>query len=95
MFRKATLKKINDIIQKIFAIAWLGVSIYYIFINKNAFKGMHTLIMVGGLCIMGAGRIIDSKYFEDNFSWKKNWQEIIIVPTSVVTLVIEIKRLWF
>ncbi|MFT5875040.1 MAG: hypothetical protein ACI8WT_004020 [Clostridium sp.] len=95
MVRKATFKKINDIIQKIVAIVWLGMGIYYFFINKNGFKEMHTLILWGGICIMGVGRIIDSKYFEDNFSWKKIWKEIIIVPLCAVTVVSEIRRLWF
>ncbi|MBU3093927.1 hypothetical protein KPL35_18010 [Clostridium sp. CF011] len=95
MIHKASLKKINDVIQWIVIIALIGVGIYYFFISKDMFKEMGWLIVWSGIGILNAGRIIDSKYFEDNLSWKNNWQNIIQMPMSAVIVVCEIKRLWF
>ncbi|MBU3129464.1 hypothetical protein [Clostridium tagluense] len=94
MVCKASLKKINDIIQWIVAIVMIGICIYYFFISKNMFKEMQWLIIWSGIGIMSAGRLIDAKYFEDKFSWKNNWSDIITVFLSVVIVIMAIKELW-
>ncbi|WP_435791270.1 hypothetical protein [Clostridium sp.] len=95
MVRKATLKKINDIIQWIVSISLIGMGICYFFISKDMFKEMNWLIMGGGICIMNAGSIIDSKYSENNLSWKHNFKNFIYVFISTMIVIFEIKRLWF
>lgn len=94
MVCKASLKRINNIIQWIVTIVMIGMGIYYFFISKNMFKEMQWLIMWGGVGILNIGRLIDAKYFEDNFSLKKNWRNIIYVIVSVGIVVAKIKRLW-
>ena len=95
MIRKASLKKINDVIQWIVIIVFISMGIHYFFISKDMFKEMDWLIMWSCIGILNAWRIIDSKYFEENLSWKNNWQNIIQMPMSAAFVVCEIKRLWF
>jgi len=94
MLHKASLKKIFDIIQWIVSIAMIGICIFYFFISKNIFKGMGLIIMCGGIVIMNAFSIINSKYFEDNFSWKNNWVNVLQVSISALIIVAQIKELW-
>jgi len=90
MVHKASLKKIFDIIEWIVSIAMIGICIFYFFISKNIFKGMGLIIMCGGIVVMNAFSIINSKYFEDNFSRKNNWLNITQVCIFSLFIVAEI-----
>jgi hypothetical protein len=90
MVHKASLNKIFDMIQWIVSIAMISICIFYFFVSKNIFKGMGLLIMWGSLGISNALSIINSKYFEDNFSWKNNWLNITQVCMCLVFIVAEI-----
>ena len=90
MVSKASLKKINNMIQWIVGIAMIAIGIYYFFISKGIFKQRLVVIMWGCVGIMNAGSIIDSKYFKDNFSWKSNWVNILQVFFSAVVIVMMI-----
>jgi hypothetical protein len=92
MVSKASLKKINDIIQWILAIAMVGMVIYYFFISKDIFKGRQQLIIWGYIGTSNASFIIDSKYFKENFSWKNNRLNIMQVSMCIMFFVAEI--LW-
>ena len=93
MLRKASLKKINDILQWIVSIAMIVMGIYYFFISKDIFRGRQFLIMWGCIFTLNAARIIDSRYFKGNLSWKNNWANIIQVSLSIIIFATEI--LWF
>jgi hypothetical protein len=84
MVRKASLKKINDIIRWILIIAMICMGIYYIFNSKDILNGMSYVIIWGCIGTANASCIIDSKYFEENFSWKNNWVNIIAVFISIM-----------
>ncbi|MGV8983401.1 hypothetical protein [Clostridium sp.] len=90
MVHKSLLKKINSSIQWIVGTAMIGVCIYYIFIDKNIFKGMMMIIMCGGIIITNAGSIINNKFYEGNFSWKNNWWNIMQVCIFSIFIVGEI-----
>ncbi|TCO74404.1 hypothetical protein [Marinisporobacter balticus] len=94
MIDKAALKKIHNVIQWMVAIVMIGIGIHYFFISKTTFKEIQWLIMWSGVGIMNVGRLIDARYFEDNFNWKKHWKNAVYVFVSVVIVVGEIKKIW-
>ena len=87
MFRKESLKQINNMTQWIVSIATLGMWIYCFFISKNIFKETQWLILWGGVFIINVGSIINSKYFEDNFNWKNIRKNIIYICISTIITV--------
>lgn len=89
MVHKALLKKILNMIQWIVSIALIGMCIFYFFISKNIFQGRLFLVW-GAIVINNALSIINSKYFEENFSWKNNWGNITQVCMFSVFIVAEI-----
>lgn len=94
MSSKELLKKIYHVIQYIVCILGAGMGIYYFFISKNIFKEKQVLILWGLLGIINAGSIMNSKFLENNFSWKHNMGNIINVFISILIVSIEIKKLW-
>lgn len=87
MLYKDSLKKVNNMIQWTVSISMLGVCIYYFFISRNTFKETQWLILWGGVFIINVGSIINSKYFEDNFSWKNIRRNIIYICISTIIIV--------
>jgi len=94
MINKDSLKKVHHVTQWIVSITMLVICIYYFFINKNIFKETQWLILWFLLGISNAGSIIDSKCFEYNFSWKRNWINVLNIFISILIVIVEIKRIW-
>jgi hypothetical protein len=90
MVHKASLNKILDMMQLIISIVMIGICIFYFFVSKNIFKGMGLIIMWGSTGINNALSIINSKYFEGDFSWENNRLNIIQVCMCLVFIVAEI-----
>ncbi|MGB5822908.1 MAG: hypothetical protein WBH44_02455 [Proteocatella sp.] len=95
MVNKAVLKKVNDVVGWIVSASMFSFWMYYFFVSKEFLKEAQFIIMWSFFGLLHGGRLIDARYFDDDFSVKKNGWDILIIAFSVFVVIIEAKRLFF